>query len=109
MSDTFNNDHSHISHMFDKHYGGDHEDVNVKSYFRKDGHHVDSHFRSHPDGDPFNNWSFPGNMNPHTGEVASGDPLHYMHHPVSNFDTIICHDNPLSKASSFVMPQFSFV
>jgi hypothetical protein len=29
-------------------------------------------------GDPYNNYSFPGNTNPYTGKVAPGDPDTYL-------------------------------
>lgn len=35
--------------------------VRVRGYFRKDGTYVQPHYRSAPDGNPYNNWSFPGN------------------------------------------------
>ncbi|WP_205513093.1 hypothetical protein [Longitalea arenae] len=31
-----------------------------------------------PDGNPYNNWSYPGNTNPYTGKVAGGDPDTYL-------------------------------
>jgi hypothetical protein len=34
--------------------------------------------RSAPDGNPYNNWSFPDNVNPYTGEIAKGDPETYL-------------------------------
>ncbi len=45
-------------------------DVYVHGYTRKDGTYVKPHYRSDPDGDPTNNWSYPGNTNPYTGMVA---------------------------------------
>lgn len=56
-------------------FGGD---VYVKGYFRKNGTYVEPHHRSAPDGNPHNNYSFPGNVNPYTGEVAKGDPETYL-------------------------------
>jgi len=53
-------------------------DVWVNGYTRKDGTYVQGHYRSNPDGNPYNNWSFPGNTNPHTGEVAPGNPDTYL-------------------------------
>lgn len=53
-------------------------DVYVKGYFKKDGTYVAPHFRSRPDGNPYNNWSYPGNVNPHTGKVADGNPTTYF-------------------------------
>ena len=53
-------------------------DVWVNGYFRKDGTYVQGHWRSDPDGNPYNNWSFPGNINPYTGKVATGNPETYL-------------------------------
>jgi hypothetical protein len=53
-------------------------DVSVRGYFRSNGTYVQPHYRSAPDGNPYNNWSFPGNTNPYTGKTATGDPLKYL-------------------------------
>ena len=53
-------------------------DVNVQGYFRKDGTYVAPHVRTVPDGDPTNNYSYPGNYNPNTGRITSGDPFKYL-------------------------------
>jgi opacity protein-like surface antigen len=50
----------------------------VSPYTRKDGTHVEGHYRSKPDGNPYNNWSYPGNVNPYTGKEATGDPNRYL-------------------------------
>lgn len=52
--------------------------VKVKGYYRKDGTYVKSHYRSNPDSNPRNNWSYPGNTNPYTGETATGNPNTYL-------------------------------
>jgi hypothetical protein len=52
--------------------------VAVKGYFRKDGTYVSPHYRSNPDGNPYNNWSYPGNTNPYTGKTATGNPDTYL-------------------------------
>ncbi|MEO9483511.1 MAG: hypothetical protein ABJG47_08710 [Ekhidna sp.] len=52
--------------------------VKVKGYYRKDGTYVKPHYRSNPDGNPYNNWSYPGNVNPYTGKVAKGNPDTYL-------------------------------
>jgi hypothetical protein len=52
-------------------------DVHVRGYTRKDGTYVQPHWRSRPDGNPSNNYSFPGNTNPYTGKVAPGNPSTY--------------------------------
>jgi len=54
------------------------DDVKVSGYYRKDGTYVKGHYRSSPDSDPTNNWSFPGNVNPYTGKVATGNPETYL-------------------------------
>ena len=52
--------------------------VSVKGYYRKDGTYVAPHYRSTPDGIATNNWSYPGNTNPYTGETATGNPNTYL-------------------------------
>src|SRR3712207_5065541 len=52
--------------------------VKVNGYFRKDGTYVQPHYRSNPDGNPYNNYSFPGNTNPFTGVVAPGNQQTYL-------------------------------
>jgi hypothetical protein len=52
--------------------------VYVNPYVRRDGTQVEGHYRSAPDGNPYNNYSYPGNTNPYTGRVAPGDPDTYL-------------------------------
>ena len=52
--------------------------VRVRPHIRKDGTYVPEHFRSQPDSNPRNNWSYPGNINPYTGEEGRGDPYRYL-------------------------------
>jgi hypothetical protein len=52
--------------------------VSVRGYTRKDGTYVRPHTRSAPDGNPYNNYSFPGNYNPNTGKTTGGDPNKYL-------------------------------
>ncbi|GGA81753.1 SH3 domain-containing protein [Puia dinghuensis] len=54
--------------------------VHVNGYYRKDGTYVQSHYRSSPDGNPYNNYSYPGNVNPYTGKVAPGNTDTYLYH-----------------------------
>ncbi|WP_338666813.1 hypothetical protein [Pseudodesulfovibrio methanolicus] len=49
-------------------------DVYVKGYIRKDGTYVAPHYRSSPDGNPYNNWSTKGNTNPYTGKPGYKNP-----------------------------------
>jgi hypothetical protein len=50
----------------------------VRGYYRRDGTYVQSHYRSNPDGNPYNNYSFPGNYNPNTGRMTPGNPNTYL-------------------------------
>ncbi len=52
--------------------------VHVRGYYRRDGTYVRPHCRTAPDGNPYNNYSFPGNYNPNTGRVATGNPDTYV-------------------------------
>lgn len=52
--------------------------VRVSGYYRKNGTYVQPHYRSSPDGNPYNNWSYPGNTNPYTGKTATGNPETYL-------------------------------
>ena len=52
--------------------------VRVRGYYRKDGTYVRPHVRTRPDGNPHNNYSFPGNYNPNTGRITPGDPAAYL-------------------------------
>ena len=52
--------------------------VRVRGYFRRDGTYVQPHVRSSPNSSPYDNYSYPGNINPYTGKVATGDPLTYL-------------------------------
>lgn len=42
-------------------------DVSVRGYYRSNGTYVQPHYRSNPDGNPYNNWSTYPNVNPYTG------------------------------------------
>lgn len=53
--------------------------VHVNGYYRSNGTYVQPHYRSSPDGNPYNNYSFPGNVNPYTGKVATGNPDTYLY------------------------------
>jgi len=52
--------------------------VRVRGHFRKDGSYVPPHLRSSPDGNPYNNYSYPGNYNPYTGKEATGNEDSYL-------------------------------
>jgi len=46
-------------------------DVYVKSYTKKNGTHVESHYRSNPNRSQADNWTTKGNYNPHTGKEGT--------------------------------------
>lgn len=48
--------------------------VSVRGHFRRDGTYVQPHYRTAPDSTVLNNYSYPGNYNPNTGEISGGDP-----------------------------------
>jgi hypothetical protein len=50
----------------------------VQGYYRSDGTYVQPYWRSDPDGNPFNNFTYPGNSNPYTGRAATGNPDTYL-------------------------------
>jgi len=53
-------------------------DEYVHGYYRSNGTYVQPYWRSDPDGNPYNNYSFPGNSNPYTGKIAPGNPDTYL-------------------------------
>ncbi len=50
------------------------EDVWVDGYTRANGTVVPGHYRSRPDGNPYNNYSAAGNSNPYTGQRGYSSP-----------------------------------
>lgn len=53
-------------------------DQYIEGYYRSDGTYVQPHWRSDPDGNPYNNYSYPGNINPYTGKRGTGNPDTYL-------------------------------
>lgn len=52
-------------------------DVHVDGYTTKYGTYVPEHVRSDPDGNPNNNWSTRGNVNPYTGKPGYKNVIDY--------------------------------
>lgn len=50
----------------------------VSGYLRKDGTYVSGYYRSDRNDSPYDNYSYPGNYNPNTGRVTSGDQDAYL-------------------------------
>src|SRR5438094_208415 len=67
--------------------------VHVSGYYRKNGTYVQPHYRSNPDGNPYNNWSYPGNVNPYTGKVAPGNADTYLDNYYNRNSTSQSHSN----------------
>ena len=66
-------------------------DVDVKGYYRSDDTYVQPHYKSTPDGNPYNNYSYPDNIDPYTG-----NPNTYLHrYYFKEFDR----DNDLKDSS----------
>lgn len=78
-----------------------HAQVKVKGYYRKDGTYVHPHYRSKPDGNPYNNWSYPGNTNPYTGKIATGNPDTYLKNYYNR-------SSSSSRSSSYSYPSTTY-
>ena len=50
----------------------------VSGYFRSNGTYVRGHMRSCADGNPYNNYSYPGNYNPNIGRYSTGRVSTYL-------------------------------
>jgi hypothetical protein len=51
-------------------------DVSVRGYFRSNGTYVRPHYRTYPNHTVRDNYSFHGNINPHTGKSGENRYLH---------------------------------
>jgi hypothetical protein len=49
-------------------------DIYVSPYTRSDGSYVSGHYRSAPNGNPYDNYSTRGNTNPYTGQQGTRNP-----------------------------------
>lgn len=58
--------------------------VSVRGYYRSNGTYVQPHERSAPDGNPYNNYSYPGNYNPNTGKITGGNSSTYLNNYYNN-------------------------
>jgi hypothetical protein len=73
--------------------------VYVRPYVRSDGAYVPGHYRSAPDGNPYNNWSTQGNVNPYTGQLGTVDPYRT---PFSSYGT----SNPFLAPRQHCIPTY---
>lgn len=76
--------------------------VYVKGYTKKNGTYVEPYYRSSPDHNPYNNYSYPGNTNPYTGKTATGNPDTYLDNYYNKNKTIGSYSStsPVSSYSS---------
>ncbi|MFA6463399.1 MAG: hypothetical protein WCV55_00135 [Candidatus Paceibacterota bacterium] len=58
--------------------------VHVNGYYRSNGTYVNSYERTAPDGNPYNNYSYPGNYNPNTGNITGGNSQTYLSNYYNN-------------------------
>lgn len=49
-------------------------DEYVNGYYRHDGTYVPPHHQTAPNGNPYDNYSTRGNVNPYTGQAGTIDP-----------------------------------
>lgn len=69
----------------------------VNGYTRSNGTYVSGHYRSSPDGNPYNNWSYPGNTNPYTGKTATGNSSTYLNNYYGN-----------NNSTSYSLPSYNY-
>jgi|ERR1051325_799793 hypothetical protein len=85
--------------------------VYVHGYTTKNGTYVAPHYRSTPDGNPYNNWSTVGNVNPYTGQAGTKNPYGYgsTYNPYSyaapsytppSYSCLYCSSNQTTQSSS---------
>lgn len=72
------NPDTYINNLYNNNSTPSSSDVWVDGYYRNDGTYVTGHYRSAPNGNPYDNFSFPGNTNPYTGNTATGNPDTYL-------------------------------
>src|SRR5437868_15417511 len=82
--------------------------VKVKGYYKKNGTYVQSYYRSNPDGNPYNNWSYPGNTNPYTGKTATGNEDTYLenYYNKKSYNSYYNSDN--TSGSNYNSSNYSF-
>jgi hypothetical protein len=81
--------------------------VNVRGYFRRDGTYVQPHYRTAPDSTVLNNYGYPGNYNPNTGEISGGDPYKALRSYYRVYPQSFPHSKSSSASSSYEVPNLS--
>ena len=83
-------------------------DEYVSGYYRSNGTYVNAYYRSSPDGNPYNNYSFPGNTNPYTGVTATGNPDTYLDDYYGTSGTSYTYPSDSSYTSTTYDPTSSY-
>lgn len=78
-------------------------DQYVNGYYKSNGTYVNGYYRSNPDGNPYNNYSFPGNTNPYTGVTAGGNSSTYLNSYYNNSSG----SSLPTYRSSFTLPSYT--
>ena len=79
--------------------------VHVNGYVRRDGTYVPPHDRSVPDGNPYNNWSTRGNVNPYTGQYGTHTPPPAPYTPLPTAPYVVLPQPPLSPYEAGSLPR----
>jgi uncharacterized protein YgiM (DUF1202 family) len=82
------NPDTYINNLYNNNSTPSTSDVWVDGYYKSDGTYVTGHYRSAPNGNPYDNFSFPGNTNPYTGKTATGNPDPYLKNLYGNSSSI---------------------
>jgi hypothetical protein len=72
--------------------------VYVNGYTTKNGTYVAPHYRSSPDGNPYNNWSTVGNVNPYTGQAGTRNPYSSYGSSYGSYGSNTSNYNPYSSS-----------
>lgn len=73
-------------------------DEYVNGYYRSNGTYVQPYYRSSPNGNPYDNYSTRGNVNPYTGAIGTQNPYPSYPSQYSNY-------NPYSTPN-YSIPQY---
>ena len=75
--------------------------VHVNGYYRSNGTYVNGYERTAPDGNPYNNYSYPGNYNPNTGSITGGSASTYLNNYYKN-------SSGSSYSSGYTSPSYTY-
>ncbi len=78
--------------------------VYVSGYYRSNGTYVNGYERTAPDGNPYNNYSYPGNYNPNTGSITGGSDSTYLNNYYSSGSSGSTYYSSPTSYSSYSYP-----